>query len=414
MELVSPTPFWRMKNGLGTSLPRLEANTSCDVVIVGGGISGLLTAHSLVQAGFDTLLLDKWDLAAGSTSASTSLLMYELDTPMVELARMHGAETARAVYRESVRAVDAFAKLAMDVGHRDFRWRDSLFLASNEEDANLLRQEYEARKSIGIEIELLDTVRLQSEYGFKNPLALKSAKSAEIDPYTFCYQLLDVALSKGLRAFDRAEMTGIKIGEDDEPSTLQVNGDFHIRARHVIIATGYAAASYLPGNFVNSKSTFAMATKPLPDAEKYLKGSLFWESSHPYCYVRGTADGRIVIGGLDEEFKSPELRDRLIPIKQKLLAKRLKDFFPGLELDPGYGWAGTFCETPDGMPLIGKPPGLRNIHFALGYGGNGVTFSLLAAEIITAAIQGHQHPAAELFSFDRIVMPMKSQSTLQF
>lgn len=398
-------PFWRLKNGLGASLPRLEADAECEVLIVGGGISGLLTAHSLTRAGVDTVLIDAWDFAAASTSASTALLMYELDTPLVELARLRGEDVARAVYRESARSVDAFARLATDLGHREFRWRDSVFLASNDDDAELLEREYVARKSLGLDIERLDQVALQARHGFSNPLALKSAKAAEIDPYVFCYQLLDAALIQGLRAYDRAEMTGLKLPKDDNPVVAQVNHAHHIRSRHLIVATGYAAASYLPEDFINLKSTFAFATKPLPDAEKFLRGSVIWESSHPYCYVRGTSDGRLMIGGLDEDFKNSELRDRILPLKQKELSKRLEKFFPGLEIEAGYSWAGTFCETPDGMPLIGTPPGLRNIHFALGYGGNGVTFSLLAAEILTDLIRGKVHPSADLFSFARIEAP---------
>ncbi|MBX3016423.1 MAG: FAD-binding oxidoreductase [Bdellovibrionaceae bacterium] len=405
MELVSPQPFWRLKNGLGASLPRFEADTECEVLIVGGGISGLLTAHALTRVGVDTMLIDAWDFAAASTSASTALLMYELDTPLVELARLRGEDVARAVYRESARSVDAFARLAADVGHRDFRWRESVFLASTPDDVDLLEREYLARKSIGLEIERLETATLRERYGFTNPLALKSAKAAEIDPYVFCYQLLDAALIQGLKAYDRAEMTGLNLPKDGGRITAKINGEHQIHARHLILATGYAAAAYLPDDFLTLKSTFAMATKPLADAEKFLRGSLIWESSHPYCYVRGTMDGRLVIGGLDEDFKNSELRDRLLPMKQKALAKKLQDFFPDLELEPGYGWAGTFCETPDGMPLIGTPPGLRNVHFALGYGGNGVTFSLLAAEILTDLVRGKTHPTAELFSFARLETP---------
>lgn len=70
-----------MKNGLMATYPTLKQDLVCGVAVIGGGITGALVAYHLIQAGVDTVLVDKRDIGHGSTSASTSLLQYEVDTP---------------------------------------------------------------------------------------------------------------------------------------------------------------------------------------------------------------------------------------------------------------------------------------------------------------------------------------------
>ena len=92
MNLTSSNPFWSVRNGLPASFPSLRRDMSCEVVVIGGGITGALVAIHLVDAGIKTLLIDKRDIGTGSTSASTALLQYEIDVPLRELIRRVGPE----------------------------------------------------------------------------------------------------------------------------------------------------------------------------------------------------------------------------------------------------------------------------------------------------------------------------------
>ena len=85
MKLNSGYPYSLIKNGLPHSYPKLEKNIKTDVLILGGGISGALTAHYLVQEGIDCALIDARTIGLGSTCASTSLLQYEIDTSLHQL-----------------------------------------------------------------------------------------------------------------------------------------------------------------------------------------------------------------------------------------------------------------------------------------------------------------------------------------
>jgi glycine/D-amino acid oxidase-like deaminating enzyme len=91
----------------------------------------------------------------------------------------------------------------------------------------------------------------------------------------------------------------------------------------------------------------------------------------------------------------------LIPRKTARLQRKFQALFPHLEMEVAFSWAGTFGETKDGLAYIDKSPDLPNAWFALGYGGNGITYSVLAAEIIRDAILDKPNPYADLFRFER-------------
>lgn len=89
MDLTSDTPFWSVKNGLITTYPPLRADTSCDVVVIGAGITGSMLAHRLTADGHKVIVIDRRDICTGSTSASTALLQYEIDITLVEMGGNH-------------------------------------------------------------------------------------------------------------------------------------------------------------------------------------------------------------------------------------------------------------------------------------------------------------------------------------
>src|SRR4029453_4779069 len=118
MDLKSGTPFWLIKDGLLAPYPSLKHNIRCDVVVVGGGISGALAAHHLTEPGVDTVVLEKRDIGYGSTSASTSLLQYEIDTHLHELIDMIGERDAVRSYQVCLEALGKAEGLIAALGDR--------------------------------------------------------------------------------------------------------------------------------------------------------------------------------------------------------------------------------------------------------------------------------------------------------
>ena len=106
-------------------------------------------------------------------------------------------------------------------------------------------------------------------------------------------------------------------------------------------------------------------------------------------------------GGKDIPFSNPIKRDKLLNTKTKQLEKAFTKLFPKLQFKTDFSWAGTFASTKDGLPYIGSIRQRPHTFFALGYGGNGITFSVAAAAIIKDMLIGKKNEDAAIFKFDR-------------
>lgn len=399
MDLHSGQAYWLLKNGLVTSYPALQADIQCEVAVIGGGITGALVAYHLVEAGMDTVVVDRRDIGMGSTAATTALLQYEVDTPLHELIEKVGRQNAEQSYRLCLEAIGKIETLVqrLDVDC-SFQRKKSLYLASSKGDVEGLRKEYAARKAIGIDLDFLEREDITSRFSFDRPAALLSHTAGQLDAYRFTFALLNG--SSGLRVFDRTQVTEYQ--PDENGVTLKTNRGATIRARRVVYATGYEAHQQLKQNIGKLISTYALVSEPITAFTGWGEDQcLIWETKRPYLYLRTTGDGRILMGGEDDPFNNDRARDRRIPKKTKRLIERFHDLFPQIDLEVGYAWAGTFGETEDGLAYIGSVKQFPNAYFALGYGGNGITYSLIAAEIIRDAICGKSNPDAEIFSFER-------------
>jgi glycine/D-amino acid oxidase-like deaminating enzyme len=148
-------------------------------------------------------------------------------------------------------------------------------------------------------------------------------------------------------------------------------------------------------------TTYALVSEPFADRDLWHQNSLIWETAQPYLYLRTTLDNRIMIGGKDDEFTSPVLREAALTRKAKELEKAFGRLFPEIRLKTDFYWAGSFASTKDGLPYIGAVPGRDHVYFALGFGGNGIVFSQLAAVMLCDVICGKKNRNIELFRFDR-------------
>jgi glycine/D-amino acid oxidase-like deaminating enzyme len=171
-----------------------------------------------------------------------------------------------------------------------------------------------------------------------------------------------------------------------------------IEASALVYATGYELAEGVPSNGHRRTSTWAFATRP---QRERLQGhhDIVWEASNPYLYLRTTADGRMIVGGEDAPFDDASARDALLPRKIASLRAKLQAVRPDVDTEPDYAWAGTFGESADGLPSIGPVPGAPNCYAVLGYGGNGITFGKIAAELILSMLKGRRDPDRKHFDF---------------
>jgi glycine/D-amino acid oxidase-like deaminating enzyme len=402
MDLRSGCQYWTQKNGdVPPRAPALDCDLRAEVAILGGGITGALVAHYLTAAGIDAVLLDRRPLAGGSTAASTGLLQYEIDKPLVELATLVGPAVAARAYRLGVAALDEFERLTRELADDcGFSRRRSLFLATTPELAERLRVESNARAAIGLRVEHLSDAELRKRFGLDRPAAILSQDAAQVDPVRLTSTLLRQAIGTGLRAFGHTQVDQYETGGGEV--TLTTAGGHRVRARHVVFATGYETPEFLRDIPVKLKSTYAIAARVTGGSGLGIHDlPLLWETGTPYFYARTDGPGRLIAGGEDDDFADPEARDARIPQKAAAIARKLARLVPGVAFEVDCAWAGTFAETPDSLPFIGPHPQFPGGLFALGYGGNGITFGLIAARILRDRILGRENPDAEMFRFDR-------------
>jgi glycine/D-amino acid oxidase-like deaminating enzyme len=401
MDLTSTYPFWRIYDGMMGTYRALDADVTCDVLVIGGGITGALAGYHLAQSGVETVLIDKRNIGWGSTSGTTALLQYEIDTPLHELIDLVGQDHAVRAYRACAEAIDKLADLAQATNTPcGFARKKSLYLASRRQDIPALQKEYAVRRQFGLKLDWLDEDQIAALFSFRRPAALLSAQAAQVDAYALTHALLRQAGAWGLRVFARTCAARFEPQPDGRTVVITERGH-RITARKLVFAAGFESQQYLAENVAKLISTYALVSEPLGDFSGWYEQCLIWETARPYFYLRATADGRVLIGGEDEEFRDPPRRDRLIARKARKLHKRFAELFPHLELEVAFQWAGTFGETKDGLAYIGEHPSWPNAYFILGYGGNGITFSLLGAEIVRDAILQRPNPHADLFRFDR-------------
>jgi glycine/D-amino acid oxidase-like deaminating enzyme len=377
----------------------LRRSLRTEVVVVGAGISGAMIAQSLAQAGKRPLIVDRRRAALlGSTAASTSLLQFELDTPLTTLSASIGARKAAKVWIASRDAVNELRTGSHKLGiHAHFESRPSLYLAGNVLDANGLKREVAQRQRVGLASEYLDRKMLRHHFGIDRPAALLSHGNAEANPVELAAGYLRKAISAGAHFHAPHDVVDIESGR--RGTTLLTNDGIHIQARHVIFCTGYELVKIVPPTNNKIKSTWAIATRPQPQAI-WPQKALIWEASEPYLYLRSTTEGRVICGGEDENFADTEERDALTPRKTRRLEKKLHRLFPNIDSRAVLEWTGSFGASPNGMPTIGAIPGYPRCYAVMGYGGNGITFSMLATKLITAAVLGKKLPESALFAFN--------------
>jgi glycine/D-amino acid oxidase-like deaminating enzyme len=131
MKLTGGYPFWLIKDGLIHNYPKLINNIETHTVIIGGGISGALTAYHLINAGIDCVLVDGRTIGLGSTCASTSLLQYELDEPLHLLKKKVGEKRAERAYKLCEKALDELKKIMVEICFTDYQQTGSLYFSKH-------------------------------------------------------------------------------------------------------------------------------------------------------------------------------------------------------------------------------------------------------------------------------------------
>lgn len=367
-----------------------------DVVVVGTGISGALVAHALINAGRAVTMVDRRPPLTGSTLASTALLQFEIDLPLHRLARTIGWSGAVHAYRRSVRAVQELDALVRRERIRcAFGARDSLYLAGDVYGARALAAEVEAREQAGVPGQFLSAATLRARYGIARTGAIVSPGSATADPAQLTTALLRRIVARGGRILSGVNVTGVDSGAHGVE--LATSNGLRVYANQVVFCTGYEVPTLVPRRDHRIHSTWAVASAPNAAFPSWLAHTVVWEASDPYLYLRATADGRLIAGGRDEDAASAYTVARRLAVKTRAIQRDVHALMPDTRFRVSHAWGGAFGESTTALPLIDRLPGTRHTWVVAGFGGNGITYSMIASQVIAAALQGVSDPDAALY-----------------
>lgn len=396
-DLRTGEPVWVDGLPVQARFPPLERDLKVDVAVIGCGISGALAADAALQAGKSVAAFDRRGVALGSTAASTALLQFEIDQPLTTLTRRMGREKAVRAWWRSATAVEHLGARIADLGLRcGFRKRHAVYLPGNVLDVRGLKREAALRLKVGLRSRFIETEELHRLTGIEGEGAICSAGAAEVDPVALVRGLWRSALQRGAAIHAPCEITRIQPGRDEV--VLTADTGHRVQAKLAVLATGYELSKLVKLRGYRISSTWAFATAPQPD-RLWPSRCLIWEAAAPYLYLRTTIDGRVIVGGEDEEFADEARRDRLLPRKIAALRRKLSALLPELNTQPDFAWAGCFGESPYGLPAIGPLPGAERCFAVAGFGGNGITFSAIAAQLLHRTLLNLPDPDFTLFGF---------------
>lgn len=402
----SGRPLW-LTSRWSDSAPRypaLAGHHRVEVAIVGGGLTGVLIALRFAEAGVRVGVIEAARVGRGSTAASSALILQEPDLSLGELSDRYGGAAARRAWALGHAGARDLVATLRRLGIRcSLSERDTVFYTSDRGSQPALFGEHRGRVRAGFAADWLGAAALRKQAGLPAFAAIRTRGGAQINPYQACVGLARAAVNAGAEVFERSSMRRIETARH------------HVRVRTargtldaalVIIATGYATAQFRPlvGRFRLSR-TYVLATRPLTARERSdvgLAEIMLWDTARPYHYARWTADHRLLLGGADRPLGGGPPPAARIAAASRRLRAHFERLLPALaDVATDCAWEGVFATTPDSLPYIGPHRRYPRQAFALGYGGNGMTFGPIAARLLLEQWRGIRSPDHVLFSFSR-------------
>lgn len=390
---MDTTPYW-MRTAELPSFPSVTEDLQVDVVVVGGGLTGITAAYLFKKAGARVALLEKTRCAEADTGHTTAHLTYVTDKRLHELVKSFGEDCARTFWEAGAAAIDQIDEIVRtEKIDCNFKWVPGYlhvaFKNPSADDRELLQRDAMLARDMGFEAEFVDVVP------YANRPGVRFANQAKFHPRKYLAALVRLINGGGSYVFENSEVTEF----EDEPLSVKV-GEHRIRAQLVFIAThtplmgntGIVSATLFQTKIMPYTSYVLGATLPsgaVPEA-------LYWDTTDPYYYLRiEHLEGQdyAIFGG--EDCKTGQEHDPAEHFRR--LEAMLKQVLPIAEIRDR--WMGQVIETNDGLPFIGETA--PNQFVATGFCGNGFTLGTAAAMLARDHYLKGKNPWSGLFNVSR-------------
>lgn len=398
------TPIWMLKDS-NRIFQSLSKPTETDILIVGGGIAGLMTAYELLSKGKNVVIVEDGEIGSGETGRTSAHLTYSLDTQYTELESRFGQENAKLIGDAHKTAIDWIEKVVqIEKIDCHFKRVDGYLFAHPSDDESTIEKEYEVTNRLGLKTNILEKIP-----GFvkgEKKRCLHLPQQAQFHIVLFLHGLADAIIRKGGSIFTQS-----KANQFTEHGA-KVNG-FEVKAKHILLATNTPVAGPL---ITHTKQwpyrTYAIAAKIPKGSVEY---ALWWDTGDqdvpwvqkPYHYMRieeGTDQyDYLIVGGEDYKTGQEDREDIPAETRYKRLENWAKERFPSIT-GIAARWSGQVINTVDGCGFIGKNPDSETTFIITGDSGNGITNAAIGAMIITDLIHGKENKWAAVFDPARHVI----------
>ena len=374
------------------SFTALSGDLDVDVVVIGGGITGLTTAYLLQQAGKKVAVVEAATIGMGVTGYTTAHITEQLDIFFTDLIKRFGEKQARLVADSSREAIAAIERLSRELNlQADFERVPGYLYSESEHDVEFLQREAQAAQSLGVAVEFVKDVPLP----FATVGAVKFNNQAQFHPLKYIYGIAEYINQHGGHVFENTRVHNVKGGR-------VVTSGGEITGAHVVMATHTPILTRLlpVQGKLSPKRSYVLSGKA--PAGKHIPNGLFWETKRPYHYMRSytSPDGQMLVVGGEDHPSGTSVDTR--PYFDRLQRYAHKKF--GIE-EVHSRWSAQYFNAADDVPYIGKAPLSRNLFVATGFSGTGLTFGTVAALLLTSLVLGKKHVWAHVYRPSRISLP---------
>lgn len=370
--------------------PRLEESITTDVLVIGGGITGLSAALKLLDAGRRVVLLEARTLGGGTTSRTTGHLTEVLDARYTRIEAQFGGEAAKTVAascRDGIDQIEAWVEEhAIPCA---FERLPGYLYSESADDADELALEQAAAARAGCGAKTTAVMPL--------PFASTGVRfegQAQLDVSRYVRGLERAVVAKGARVHEGSRVVAMN---ESSPCIARLENGTTVRADYVFFAT-HAPLNrvFLQSKLVHYQS-YVVAIRDVQ-----VEPSLFWDIAKPYHYLRNaTVDGvpYLLVGGEDHRTGAVESSRARVEKLMTYVRPRFGD------VSAEFVWSARVIESMDGLPYIGHNDPSPNIFVATGFGGNGLTFGTLASMMLSDFVQGRSNPYETLYAATRVKSP---------
>jgi glycine/D-amino acid oxidase-like deaminating enzyme/nitrite reductase/ring-hydroxylating ferredoxin subunit len=379
----------------------LRKNAICDVCIVGGGLAGMSVAYRLAKAGASVAVLDAQRIGDGETGRTSAHLVTALDRRYGDLRSCHGAESTRLIAESHRAAIDTIERIAAEEQIEcDFRRCNGYLVGTSTDGDRVVRQEDEAARDAGLATQLLERPPFAALGG---AACVRFDLQGAFHPLKYLNGLASAVRKMGGTLHHNTRAKEIQGGKD---AHVKVESGRMISCRHVVVATNTPVNDWTTMHTSLAPYRSYVVGLELDDKDAF--DDLYWDTEEPFHYVRchgiGAGGGKpiLLVGG--EDHKTGQAGDALDEDDDRF--DRLESWARERFSEAGkrrFAWSGQVFETADGIAYIGaNPHDEPNVYISTGDCGNGMTHSVIAGEILSALVQGHDHPWAKTYAPDRV------------